>query len=182
MPAPLPGSGRRIGLIILALAVVHTWDRTASADPLPEVRLKDINYHDFGEVVKAQRGKVVVVDVWADFCAPCKREFPNLVRLHERYAADGLVCISVTVDKAEQHTAALVFLTRMKATFANYRLTDPVEVWQKAWKINGPPAVFVFDRNGKRAARFDGEDEKKPFTYENAQVEALVRKLLRPGS
>ena len=89
--------------------------------------------------------------------------------------------MSVTVDKAEQAAAALKFLERQKATFANYRLTDPEEVWQKAWKINGPPAVFVFDRNGKRAARFDGEDDKKPFTYETAEVEALVRKLLRPA-
>ena len=49
-----------------------------------------------------------------------------------------------------------------------------------AFKISGPPAVFVFDREGKRAAKFVSEDGKEPFTYE--EVEALVRKLLRPGS
>lgn len=172
---------RRIALIILLLASVHTLDRTAPGEPPPEVQLRPVSYREFGEVVKAQRGKVVVVDVWADFCVPCKREFPNLVRLHQRYAADGLVCLSVSVDPKDKHDAALAFLTKQKANFANYRLTDSNEVWQKAWKITGPPAVFVFDRAGKRAAKFDTEDEKKkPFTYEN--VEELVRKLLREGT
>jgi thiol-disulfide isomerase/thioredoxin len=178
----MPGTVRRTGLIILTLAVVHTLDRPVAADPPGDVKLRAVSYHELGETVRAQRGKVVVVDVWADFCAPCKREFPNLVRLHERYAGDGLVCMSVSVDKADQHTAALVFLTRQKATFPNYRLTDSDEVWQKAWKINGPPALFIFDRDGKRVARFDSEDDKKPFSYESAGVEAIVRKLLRPGS
>jgi thiol-disulfide isomerase/thioredoxin len=120
-----------------------------------------------------------VVDVWADYCLPCKREFPNLVRLSQRYAAGGLVCISVSVDDAAKHDAALAFLQRQNATFANYRLTDKPDVWQKAWKIAGPPAVFVFDRAGRRAAKFDSEDDKKPLTYE--EVEARVRELLRPG-
>jgi thiol-disulfide isomerase/thioredoxin len=178
----MPAAARRIGLIILTLTVVHTWDAAAPADPPAGVGLKDVSYRELGEAVKAQRGKVVIVDVWGDFCPPCKKEFPNLVELHRRFAADGLVCISVTVDKAEKAAAALKFLERQKATFPNYRLTDPEEVWQKAWKISGPPAVFVFDREGKRAARFDSEDDKNPFSYEKAEVEALVRKLLRPGS
>jgi thiol-disulfide isomerase/thioredoxin len=171
---------RRIRLIILTLAVVYTPGGFAFADPGPEVRLRPVSYRELGEFVKAQRGKVVVVDVWADFCVPCKCEFPNLVRLHERYAADGLVCVSVSVDDAAKHDAALAFLTRQRAAFTNYRLTDKAEVWQAAWKIAGPPAVFVFDRQGQRAARFDSEDERKPFTYD--EVEALVRKLLRPGT
>jgi thiol-disulfide isomerase/thioredoxin len=175
----MPRNIRRIPLIILTLAIVHSWYCAALADP-PGVQLRPVSYRELGDVVKAQRGKVVVVDVWADFCVPCKREFPNLVRLNERYAADGLVCISVSVDDAAKHDAALAFLTRQKATFANYRLTDKAEVWQKAWKISGPPTVFVFDRSGRRAAKFDSEDENKPFTYD--EVEALVRKLLRPGA
>lgn len=176
----MPPTARRFSLIILALAAVCSGERPASADPPPEVRIRAVSYRELGEAVRALRGKVVVVDVWADYCVPCKREFPNLVRLHDRYAADGLVCISVSLDDAAKQDAALAFLTRQKATFANYRLTDKADVWQKAWKINGPPAVFVFDRAGRRAARFDSEDEKKPFTYE--EVEDVVRKLLRPGA
>jgi thiol-disulfide isomerase/thioredoxin len=171
---------RQILLTILAIASVHTCTPAAFADPPAEVQLKTISYRELGDFVKSQRGKVVVVDVWADFCVPCKREFPNLVQMNERYGADGLVCVSVSVDEAAKHDAALAFLVRQKAKFFNCRLTDKAEVWQKAWNVTGPPTVFVFDRQGKRAARFDSEDEKHPFTYE--QVEALVRKLLRQGT
>jgi thiol-disulfide isomerase/thioredoxin len=176
----MPATTRRFLLIILSLVSVHSWDLPATADPPPDVQLRTVSYRELGEVVKAQRGKVVVVDVWADFCLPCKREFPNLVRLHERYAADGLVCVSVSVDRPAKHDAALAFLTKQKATFANYRLSDADEVWQKAWKINGPPAVFVFDRDGKRAGKFVPKegDDSAPFAP-HEEVEALVRKLLR---
>ena len=172
---------RQILLIILLLASVHTAG-TASADPPagPMVHLQPISYRELGEFVKSQRGKVIVVDVWASFCAPCKKEFPNLVRMHDRYAKDGLVCVSVTVDKEPQSATALAFLDKQRATFRNYRLTDEEQLWQKAWKITGPPAVFVFDRAGKRAGRFDAEDEKKPLVYD--EVESLVRNLLRTGS
>jgi thiol-disulfide isomerase/thioredoxin len=171
------GASRRNLLITLIAASVYIGDAVAMADPPAPVQLRVVSYRELGEIVKAQRGKVVIVDVWADFCVPCKREFPNLVRMHERYATDGLVCLSVSVDEDGKHDAALSFLTRQKATFANYRLSDKAEVWQKSWNISGPPAVFVFDRTGKRAAKFDTEDEKKPFTYE--EVEELVRRLLR---
>jgi thiol-disulfide isomerase/thioredoxin len=141
----------------------------------PDVSLQVVNYDQLADAVRSQRGKVVVVDAWATYCVPCKREFPNLVRLQQSYGQDGLVCMSVTVDKREQEPAALKFLRAQKATFANYLLNEDPSVWQAKWRINGVPAVFVFDRTGRRAAKFDS-DEPHHFTYED--VEKLVKTLL----
>jgi len=58
------------------------------------VQLKIVKYGELTEAVRVQKGKVLVVDVWADFCIPCKEEFPNLVRLHKKYAEKGLSCFS----------------------------------------------------------------------------------------
>ena len=102
--------------------------------------------------------------------------------MQRRYAKDGLVCMSVSVDEPKRQAAALAFLRGQGAAFANYLLREDTALWQEKFDISGPPAVFVFDREGKRAARFDSEDDKNPFSYEKAEVEALVRKLLRPGS
>ena len=113
--------------------------------------------------MKAQRGKVVLVEVWGDFCVPCKKGFPHLVKLHQDRAKDGLVCISVAVDD-ELKPAILAFLTKQKATFANYWLDERATVWQDQWDIKGPPAVFLFDRQGRRAARFDCNDPNKQYT------------------
>jgi thiol-disulfide isomerase/thioredoxin len=148
-----------------------------AADPPATVDLRVVKYDALTDAIKAQKGKVVVVDVWADFCPPCKKEFPNLVALHQRYAKDGLVCISVAVDAPKRRDDALKFLTKTNATFANFLIDEKPEVWQDKWKINGPPAVFVFGRDGKRAGKFDSNDPDQHYTYED--IEKLVKDLLR---
>jgi thiol-disulfide isomerase/thioredoxin len=144
----------------------------------PEVRLEVVKYDRLAEVVRAARGKVVVVDVWATYCLPCKKEFPNLVRLHQTYGSQGLVCLSVSVDtkSKEKIEAALQFLRKQGATFGNFLLDEEPEVWQKKWNVKGVPVVFVFDREGRRAAKFNADDPDHPFTYED--VEKLVKQLL----
>jgi hypothetical protein len=96
--------------------------------------------------------------------------------MHERYAKDGLVCMSVTVDELARKDAALAFLQKQKATFSNYLLDEEPAVWSEKWSITAPPAVFVFDRDGKRAAKFDTSDSDKPLSYDD--VEKLVKQLL----
>jgi thiol-disulfide isomerase/thioredoxin len=152
----------------------------AAAPPVENgVELKAAKYADLVKAVRAQRGKVIVIDVWGDFCVPCKKEFHNLIEMHERYADKGLVCMSVALDPPEGRDRALRFLMRKKATFANYWLDEKPELWTDRWGIKGPPAVFVFDRQGKRAGKFDSEEGHKPWSYED--VEKLVQKLLAPS-
>jgi hypothetical protein len=101
--------------------------------------------------------------------------------MHRRYAADGLVCISVSVDDPKNKAKALAFLAGQRATFPNYWIDEKEDFWQEKWNINAPPAMFVFDRQGRRAARFDHNDPRK--NYVHTDVEKLVRLLLRvsPG-
>ncbi len=144
--------------------------------------MKTVKYGDLVKAVREQCGKVVVIDVWADFCDPCKREFHNLVEMHQQYRDKGLVCMSVALDQPEDEKAPAPppgvkkFLLKQKATFANYWLDEKPKVWVERWHIQGPPTVFVFDRQGRRAARFDSEEPDKPLKYEN--VKKLVVDLL----
>jgi thiol-disulfide isomerase/thioredoxin len=161
--------------LLITAAVRHVHTRAGDPTAAP-VHLETVKYDGLIQAVRAQRGKVVVVDVWADFCVPCKREFPHLVRLHNDYGKDGLVCMSVSVDDAKHRDAALKFLTRLKATFPNYWLDEDPKLWQERWNISGPPLVFVFDRRGRRAAKFDNE-QGRTFTYED--VKKVVGPLLR---
>ncbi|HEY7427468.1 MAG TPA: TlpA disulfide reductase family protein [Gemmataceae bacterium] len=144
------------------------------------VELKTIKYPDLVKAVRDQRGKVIVVDLWGDFCVPCKREFPRLVELHRQYGDKGLVCMSVALDApADPNVPApppgvLKFLLAKKATFANYWLNEDAQVW-KRFGIEAVPAVFVFDRQGRRAAKFTQD-----FDY--TDVRKLVEKLLAPPS
>lgn len=145
---------RRIALVLCAgaftVAAVVLVGRPV-AEPPASVELVTVRYPDLAARVKDQKGRVVVVDFWADFCPPCKREFPKLVELHRKYAASGLTCISVSLDDPADDAArgrALRFLGEKKATFANFLLDERPEFWQEKLKIDGPPCVFVFNRAG----------------------------------
>lgn len=144
------------------------------------VEIKLVKYDQLKEAVKAHKGKIVVVDVWGTFCIPCMKEFPHLVELHQQYGKDGVVCMSVSVDDPtpEKKAKALDFLTKKGATFQNFILDEESEVWQKNWKVNGVPIVFVFNRDGSQAVKFDADDPDKQFTYKDvkAKVEELLKK------
>lgn len=145
-----------------------------------KVELQIVKYKDLCAAVRAQRGKVVVVDLWADWCIPCKMAFPHLVQLHQRYAKDGLVCISVALmgdlQEVKDKDKVLAFLQKQQATFPNFFLEEEPALWQEKFDINGPPAIFVFNRDNKRAAKFDHNDPNRQ--YDEHDVEKVVKELL----
>jgi thiol-disulfide isomerase/thioredoxin len=152
----------------------------APATPVPAqsagIDLRVVRYDGLTDVIKQNKGKVVVVDFWADFCIPCKREFPNLVALHQKYARNGFVAVSVSLDDAtddEAKAKALKFLQAQKATFTNLLLDEKPEVWQAKLKIDGPPLVMVFARDGKLEQKF----VDKAVDY--AEIGKLVAELLK---
>ncbi len=65
------------------------------------------------------------------------------------------------------------FLVSQKATFTNLILDEPPDVWQKKLKFDGPPCVFVFDRDGKIAKKFDSGEKYKD------EIEKFVVDLLK---
>jgi thiol-disulfide isomerase/thioredoxin len=141
----------------------------------PEIKLEKIKAADVEKAVAAHKGKVVVVDVWASFCAPCMKKFPHLVQLHKELAKEGLVCISLSVDiDDEGYAKALEFLQKQGAAFPNYVLVDTEENKDKLEKTlehTACPIVHVFDRNGKKIQTWDTKIEED-------KIDALIKKLL----
>jgi thiol-disulfide isomerase/thioredoxin len=139
-----------------------------------DIRLDVVKYDTLTAAVRKQRGKVVVVDFWGDFCLPCKREFPKLVELDRKYRDRGLVTMSVALDEPNPVVQQKVkaFLEQKKATFNNYLLDERTSFWQDKLKIDGPPLVFVFNRRGDLAKKFT--DEEVNYTA----IEQLVGRLL----
>ena len=64
----------------------------------PKVSLEVVTWEQTQKLVAAHKGKIVVLDAWSTSCQPCMKEFPNLVKLHEKYGKKGLVCISLSCD------------------------------------------------------------------------------------
>lgn len=175
---PLALAGVLALLTTLPMAAQSEKEGKSPATATADVNLKTVKYADLGKAIRNQRGKVVVADIWASWCIPCKKQFHHLVDLHKKYGGDGLVCVSVAIDDPENHEVALKFLNKQKATFANFRLEEEKEDAFKLLNLKSIPAAFVFDKEGRRAAKFTMDDPENQLDYEK-DVEPLVRTLLK---
>jgi thiol-disulfide isomerase/thioredoxin len=155
----------------LTFAGLAVADSPKSSDA--DVKLTVVKWPELEKAIASHKGKVVVIDMWADYCIPCKKEFPHFVELHQKYGKDGLVCISLTVDDVDDKDRSLKFLKAQKATMINYLIEEPAETWQKKLDATVPPNVFVIGKDGQRVKRFTSAE---PFTY--ADVEKVVKPLL----
>ena len=150
----------------------------------PKVTLDLVDWATIQQRIQSHQGKIVVVDCWSTSCEPCLREFPGLVTLSHKHP-DQVACISLSFDfeglgkPEEQRDKVLSFLQSKKATLENLLSTDPCDDLYAKLKLAAIPAVFVYDRHGKLAQKFDDSyGGNKGFTY--ADVDAEVTKLMSP--
>lgn len=120
-------------------------------------------------LLSEREGKVVVVDFWASWCVPCRRSFPWMNAMIEKYADDGLVIVAVNLDK--DRAAADAFLAEIPADFEIE--FDPEATIAKEYGVEAMPSSFVFGRDGELVARHLGFKVKKQDEYESVLVKAL---------
>lgn len=111
------------------------------------------------------RGKVVLVDFWASWCAPCKKSFPVMKELHEKFSARGFVILAISVDEEKSEYEA--FLKKAPVAFATVR--DAAGKSAEAFGVDKMPTSFLIGADGKVAAihsGFDGEPTRKKYLQE----------------
>jgi thiol-disulfide isomerase/thioredoxin len=146
----------------------------------------DILYASWQQIQAAAEmsGKVTVVDLWSLSCAPCLKEFPGLVRLHNEMG-NSVQCIAVDMDydgrrtRPPEHYADRVgaFLTNVGASgFPTYISNTPSDDVFAAMKIASLPAVLVYEADGSVAKLFVDAGETAGFTYEK-DIVPLVNDL-----
>jgi thiol-disulfide isomerase/thioredoxin len=162
-----------LGLLLSAAAAPPSSAQAQDA----AVDIKVVKFSGVEEAVKQNKGKVVVVDFWADYCVPCKKGFPHLVALHTKYAKDGVAVIAVNLDDPTDAAArekAVKFLKDQKAAFTNLFIdpSEKPEDWFTRLRIESIPAMFVFNREGKLEKRYVDD------VIKHDEVEKLVTQLL----
>lgn len=132
---------------------------TDAGKPAPAFSLKTFD----GKPVSLadHRGKVVLLDFWATFCAPCVAALPELQALHAKHAANGFAVVGVTVDDR----AALVRKATSRANVTYPILRATPEVWN-AYKVNALPALILVGRDGNIIRRYGGEADKTAMLAE----------------
>lgn len=141
-----------------------------AADPLTK-----INETGYGKMLAAQKGKVVLVDFWATWCVPCRKELPELGKLEAKLKAKGLVLVTISADEPESAAEAKEFLIKSGVTAPGY-LKSPIDDDAFIKNIDAKwggelPALVLYDKSGKKVKMWKGEAAL-------SEVEAAVAKLL----
>ena len=105
--------------------------------------LQGKNWH-----LKDLQGKVVLVNFWATWCPPCRKEMPDLQALYEKYKEQGFVVLAIS---DEESAKVAPFIAERKIGYPV--LLDPGRKVNEAFVVEGIPKSFVYDRNGKMVAQ-----------------------------
>ena len=135
----------------------------------PDFTLKTL---DGGEVsLSSLRGQPVLINFWASWCAPCRAEIPDLVRVYAARKAAGLVILGVNTTAQDSLPDVRVFVTEFRMTFP-VLLDETGAVAEDQYRLRGIPTSIFVDRKGTIIRRQIGISTGK-------QLDALVDEIMR---
>ena len=158
-------------LMLLQVARADSTPQTMTAVPdkpaAPDFALKDADrkLHRLSE----QRGKVVLVNFWATWCPPCRREMPSMQRAWEKLQGGNFEMYAVNVGEDEDTIFGFTFSTGVELTFPILLDRDALVI--KVWPVVALPTSFVIDPQGRIVYRAVGGRE-----WDDPQLLRQIRK------
>jgi peroxiredoxin len=135
----------------------------------PDFKAVDLASGDTVQLSDFQ-GSVVLLNIWATWCEPCRYEMPSIERLHLALGGDGLKVLAVSIDEADAETVR-EFQRRYNLTFAV--LHDRSRAIERIYQTTGVPESFVLNREGRIVKKVIGATE-----WDSPVNQDLIRRLL----
>lgn len=128
------------------------------------------NFHNSDAMTLSDlKGKVVYLDFWASWCKPCKKSFPFMNEIHQKYGPEDFKVVAINLDEFPED--AQKFLDALPAKFDVY--TDPQKQLVDILKLPGLPVAYIIDREGNIKGRHIGFNERKK-DKKIQQIEYLI--------
>lgn len=178
----MTGSGRRGLAVLLSLFTVLAFGQAAAqappgfvlhdqARPVPEVTFED----QTGKTLRLAdfRGRVVLLNLWATWCAPCRREMPTLDRLQKMLGGPDFEVVALSVDREGLPAVAAFYAELGLDALAIY--VDGSTRAMRALAALGLPTTLLLDRNGNEIGRLLG-----PAEWDSPEMVAFLRRRIEP--
>ena len=152
-------------LIAMAAALAGCNSSEGTKTASTGVVAQPIAVDSIAQGLEQMKGKVVVLDLWATWCGPCRMEIPSFIKLQEKYKEQGLEIVGVSLDPITRGGNAEVVGKFMQDNKINYTI----------WMVNNPnalmkyptgqgiPTTYVIDRNGRTVKTYVGVQPESVF-------------------
>ena len=120
--------------------------------------------------LQEQRGRVVLVNFWATWCAPCRQEMPHLSKLYDKYRASGFVLLGVNVDDDTKNAVELAAKLGLKFPVS----LDNDKKVSRLYDLSAMPSTVLIDREGKVRFVHRGYKDGYENTYDQ-QIRGLLK-------
>lgn len=131
--------------------------------------VKKITLSELSALLESNRGKVVVVDLWATWCPPCKKEIPGFINLYSKYKDKGVEIIGIAFDE----NGEVVLPPFIKTMGINYPVYLEGKDVAKSYELRAFPTTLIYDKSGKIAYKHVGYASEEDFDKE---ISALLNK------
>jgi thiol-disulfide isomerase/thioredoxin len=121
--------------------------------PAPELIATDLKGKPMSW--KNHEGKVVLVDFWATWCAPCRKSMPELQSLHDKYSSRGFTVVGVSIDEGKAASKVKKFVTSKKISYPIAIDSEDDPTWER-FRVKAVPAAFLIDQEGRVVAQWTG--------------------------
>ena len=139
--------------------------------PVPEMSWT--GFEGSVQKLKDLNGKVVILDFWATYCAPCIEEIPHLMELQARYGVDNLRVIGLHVGGDEDRPKVPEFVERLKITYPLAYPEDALTAYIFG-QDTAIPQTAIFDRRGKLVKKIAGFDQRIKVELDEAVAAAIA--------
>jgi len=140
------------------------------------LEVSEITIDELNDIIINREGKVLLINIWATWCVPCKEEFPDLVKISDKYS-EKIELVGISIDYPDEvESKILSFLNEFQPSFINYvNIENDIEKFinnlNPEWS-GAIPATFFYDSDGKKFLFYEGKMSFK-------EIENVALKMIK---